>query len=78
MVGSYQYITDNPNQDIAFVEGSYNEEYKNFLKNECEARWQPEHKRWAIPKQYVGRAKALAKRYFDRVYFSRGGDYEEI
>ena len=77
MSGTFQYITNNPKQPRAYVEGSFDEEFKDFLK-QIGGKWEPENKRWAVPKIAVLIIKERAKLKFDKVYFAESGDYEEI
>lgn len=79
-MAGHVYITVNAVAAVVYVEGSYDEEFTQFIKSIPwqQRAWEPEAKRWRIDRAYTSRVVDKARQVFSRVYFGRGGDYEEI
>ena len=75
--GSYQYITffRARNPEVFYVEGSFNQTFKDSCLKPRKARWDPENKRWEVQKEHLHEVKQEAKFAFDTVYYGEGGDY---
>lgn len=78
--GTHQYITyvRSRNPEVFFVEGSYNETFKDACLKPLKARWDPQNKRWEVQKEHLHQVKQEAIHAFDTVYYGEGGDYIKL
>lgn len=79
---NHQYITEKAKEGFFFVEGTYNEEFVKFIRETVpkeEREYQGGARRWRINNlKYMPKIIDRARQEFSTVYFSRGGEYEEV
>lgn len=75
--GSYLYITylRATNPEVFYVEGSFNQAFKDCCLKPRKACWDPNNKRWVLQKEHLAAVRQESKGAFDTVYYGEGGDY---
>ena len=76
----HQYITARKADACVYVEGTYDQEFIDFLKAlpKNDRAYEPEAKRWKVNIAHLTSVINKARNTFTKVFYSVGGDYEEI
>jgi len=71
------YLRKN-NPEVFYVEGSYDEAFKEVILKRVKAAWEPENRRWRVQKEHLHTIKQEAAVFYDCVLYSEGGDFVEL
>jgi len=61
--------------EVFYVEGDYDELFKEMTLKKHRGVWESEKKRWRLQKEHLAAVKAAATKVYDVVKYSEGGDF---
>ena len=66
------------NPEVFYVEGAYDEIFKDASLKPRKAKWDSKNKRWEVQREHLNAIKREATQTFDTVMYGEGGDFVEL